>query len=105
MDGSYSAGSVTSQLTYKENKYMTIISNSITYSFVVDLSNEIVKELYNIARQRKVAPNNVYEIKETTYNYGIETTNTFKAKLIKCTYSNNSGDIIVITTDFLVGDY
>ena len=105
LNGSYSAGSVTSQLTYKENKYMTVISNSITYSFVVDLSNEIVKELYNIARQRKVLPNNVYEIKETTYNYGIETTNTFKAKLIKCTYSNNSGDIIVITTDFLVGDY
>ena len=84
---------------------MTIISNSITYSFVVDLSNEIVKELYDIARQRKVLPNNVYEIKETTYNYGIETTNIFKTKLIKCTYSNNSGDIIVITTDFLVGDY
>ena len=84
---------------------MTIISNSITYSFVVDLSNEIVKELYDIARQIKVLPNNVYEIKETTYNYGIETANIFKAKLIKCTYSNNSGDVIVITTDFLVGDY
>ena len=105
LDSAYQSGSVGSQFNYVENKIITGIANSFTYSFVVEKGNEIIQELYKIARYGNSTPNKIYTLVEEFTSYGITTTKTYKCKLAKCLSNTNNGDIMVITTDFLVGEY
>ena len=105
LDSAYQGGNVGSQLSYVENKYVVSTANAFSYSFVVNEENEIVNELYNLARYENVDPNKIYIITEEFTSYGITKSKTYKAKIMKATCNSNVGDVMQITIDFLRGDY
>ena len=105
LDSAYQGGNVGSQLSYVENKYVVSTANAFAYSFVVNEENEVVNELYNLARYENVDPNKIYIITEEFTSYGITKSTTYKAKIMKATCNSNVGDVMQITIDFLRGDY
>ena len=105
LDSAYQCGNVGSQLSYVENKYVVSTANAFSYSFVVNEENEIVNELYNLARYENINPNKIYIITEEFTSYGITKSKTYKAKIMKATCNSNVGDVMQITIDFLRGDY